>query len=98
MTVGRFHNKCALVTGAAGGIGQAIVSRLRAEGARLAVADRNTDNIDAEVCLPGDLTDPDYCDSLSVDAFDALGGLDILVKQCGVHYAWFRSLIPVTTT
>ena len=36
----RFENQCALVTGAAGGIGQAIVARLRKEGATVAVADR----------------------------------------------------------
>ncbi|MCY4039234.1 MAG: SDR family NAD(P)-dependent oxidoreductase, partial [Hyphomicrobiales bacterium] len=34
----RFSGKVALVTGAAGGIGAAIVKRLRAEGARVAVA------------------------------------------------------------
>ena len=34
----RFSGKTALVTGAAGGIGQAIVAGLRAEGARVATA------------------------------------------------------------
>ena len=35
----RFAGKKALVTGAAGGIGKAIVARLQAEGATVAAAD-----------------------------------------------------------
>ncbi len=74
----------ALVTGAAGGIGKSIVKRLSDAGASVAAADRQTEDTGCEVCLPGDLTDPDYCDSLPPQAAEALGGLDIVVNNAGV--------------
>jgi len=80
----RFLNKTALVTGAAGGIGQAIVKRLRSQGARVAVADLNTESLQAEAHLPGDLTDPQYCDRLPQATVDALGALDIVINNAGV--------------
>lgn len=78
------NGKSALVTGAAGGIGMALVQRLRDAGARVAVADRNVDGIRAEAHLPGDLLDPDYADGLPSAAASALGGLDIVINNAGV--------------
>ena len=80
----RFEGKRALVTGAAGGIGAAIVRMLRAEGARVAVADRDVSGVEAEAHLPGDLLDPAYADALPGAARAALGGLDIVVNNAGV--------------
>lgn len=80
----RFEGKAALVTGAAGGIGTAIVRLLGAEGARVAAADRDTGGIAAEAHLPGDLLNPAYADGLARAARDALGGLDIVVNNAGV--------------
>lgn len=80
----RFTGKTALVTGAAGGIGAAIVAMLRAEGARIAAADRDLGAIEAEVKLPGDLLDGAYADGLPQAACDALGRLDIVVNNAGV--------------
>ena len=79
-----FAGKRALVTWAAGGIGGSITSMLRSAGARVAVADRNTDGIDAEAHFPGDLTDPSYTNTLPVQAAEALGGLDILINNAGL--------------
>ena len=79
-----FAGKRALVTGAAGGIGESITSMLRSAGARVAVTDRNTDGIDAEAHFPGDLTDPSYTNTLPVQAAEALGGLDILINNAGL--------------
>lgn len=79
-----FTNKCALVTGAAGGIGTAIVNGLRAQGARVAVADKVVGDMDAEGYFPGDLLNPTYCDGLPERAFKALGGLDIVINNAGV--------------
>lgn len=78
------QGKCALVTGAAGGIGAAVVAALRARGARVAVADRDVAGIVAEAHLPGDLLDPAYADALPAAAHAALGGLDIVVNNAGV--------------
>lgn len=80
----RFVGKSALITGAAGGIGAAIVRQLRSEGARVAVADRDVAAIEAEVHLPGNLLDHSYTDALPDAAFRALGGLDIIVNNAGV--------------
>lgn len=80
----RFRGKAALVTGAAGGIGAAIVRQLRAEGARVAAADRDVAGMEADARLPGDLLDPAYADGLPKAAFDALGRLDIVVNNAGV--------------
>jgi len=79
-----FSGKCALVTGAAGGIGAAVVRALRARGAKLAVADRDTSGIEAEAHLPGNLLDGTYADGLPAAAAAALGGLDIVVNNAGV--------------
>lgn len=79
-----FMGKSALVTGAAGGIGGSLVRRLRAAGARVAVADRMVEGVDAEAHLPGDLLDAAYADALPKRAADALGGLDIVVNNAGV--------------
>ena len=80
----RFKGKAALVTGAAGGIGAAVVRALRAEGARVAVADRDTSWIEAEAHLDGNLLDPAYADGLAAAAEKALGRLDIVVNNAGV--------------
>ena len=80
----RFTGKTALVTGAAGGIGQAIVAGLRAEGARVAAADRDSSAIAADAHLDGDLLNPEYCDGLITAAVAALGSIDIIVNNAGV--------------
>jgi 2-keto-3-deoxy-L-fuconate dehydrogenase len=79
-----FQGKTALVTGAAGGIGAAIVRQLRSSGVRVAVADRDVAGIEAEVHLPGNLLEAFYADGLPHAAFTALGGLDIVVNNAGV--------------
>lgn len=80
----RFAGKTALVTGAAGGIGAAVVRMLRAEGARVAVADRDTNGVEAEAHLDGNLLDATYADGLPAAAMAALGRLDIVVNNAGV--------------
>lgn len=80
----RFEGKHALVTGAAGGIGAAIVRGLRAEGAHVAAADRDVAGVEADALLPGDLLDAAHADGLAEAARSALGGLDIVVNNAGV--------------
>ena len=76
--------KAALVTGAAGGIGAAVVRALRQQGVRVAVADRDTAGITAEAHLDGNLLEASYADGLPAAASAALGGLDIIVSNAGV--------------
>lgn len=80
----RLSGKTALVTGAAGGIGQAIVAGFRAEGARVAAADRDSSAIPADAHLDGDLLNPEYCDGLIAAAVAALESIDIIVNNAGV--------------
>ena len=80
----RFQGKRALVTGAAGGIGSALVASLRSEGALVAVADRQTQGLEAEVYLPGNLRDTAYVEALVSRAADGLNGLDMVFNNAGV--------------
>jgi NAD(P)-dependent dehydrogenase (short-subunit alcohol dehydrogenase family) len=82
--MGRFDDRVVLVTGAAGGIGASIVGKFRAEGARVAVADRDVSGIEAEAHLPGDLLQAAYADGLPAATVAALGRLDIVVNNAGV--------------
>jgi NAD(P)-dependent dehydrogenase (short-subunit alcohol dehydrogenase family) len=87
--------RTALVTGAGGGIGLAVVRRLARSGATVVVADISSEltGTAAEcaetsggraVSLPGDLASQSYCDSLPARAVEATGRLDILVNNAGV--------------
>jgi len=76
--------KKVLITGANGGIGRAIITRLKRAGALIAVTDLNVDNLNAEVCFNGNLTDKIFCNELPQKAQKALGGLDILINNAGV--------------
>lgn len=86
-----------LVTGAAGGIGRAIVERLASEDARIAAAD--LPGLDppalAETTLEGDVTHEVDAVRLVADASDELGGLDALVLAAGVHWVGPTHEMPV---
>jgi 3-oxoacyl-[acyl-carrier protein] reductase len=83
----------ALVTGASGGLGSAIVKALAGQGARLAVSGSNVEKLEAfrvslggdHVALPCNLSEGASVDQLVPRAVDALGGkLDILINNAGV--------------
>lgn len=80
----RFNGKKALVTGASGGIGTALVRALRNEGALVAASDRDCSAVQAEVAFDGDLLNQSFADGLAAEATSALGGLDIVVNNAGV--------------
>lgn len=77
-----FSGKRALVTGAAGGIGQAIVARLQKGGAIVCGTDRVEGAGDH--FITGDLTDSAFTDALPAKAADLMGGLDIVVNNAGI--------------
>ncbi len=78
------EGKKALVTGAAGVIGQAILAQLQAHGAVVCAADLSLNDSQADYKIAGDLTDSSYCDSLANNAYELMGGLDILVNNAGL--------------
>jgi 3-oxoacyl-[acyl-carrier protein] reductase len=83
----------ALVTGAARGIGLAVVRQLAQYGARVLATDideralqQAISEIPSALALPGDLTEAGFPDKLVSAACEQLGGLDILVNNAG--YTW----------
>lgn len=77
-----------LVTGAAGGIGDAVVRRLVAEEALVAAADLRAPDLGsgAAAALAADVTDALDAERLVAEAREGLGGLDALVLTAGIHY------------
>jgi len=80
----RFAGQVALVTGAAGGVGQAIVEALRAEGAKVIATDRPGTAIDADHVIEGDLLDFGFCDALPGQVCDLTGRLDVVCNNAGI--------------
>ncbi len=84
--------RCALVTGASGGIGGAIAKALHQAGAKLAISGTRRDALDALAgelgdgvqVLPCNLADPVETAALAGQAEEALGQLDILVNNAGL--------------
>jgi 3-oxoacyl-[acyl-carrier protein] reductase len=83
-----WHGVTALVTGGASGIGAATADRLAAEGARVAVLDRDVSAVGGRhVAVRADVTD-DASVRAGVDSAVAeLGGLDVLVNNAGTFGA-----------
>ncbi len=77
---GRFEGKRALVSGAAGGIGQAVVELLTDEGASVVGVDLRA----AEAVAPCDVSDPGSVATAVESAIGSLGGLDVLVNVAGI--------------
>ena len=75
-------NRKALVTGAARGIGRAIVKALHAEGVIVTGVDPQEAN--ADFSITGDLRDPAFCNALPTQATRLMGGLDIIVNNAGI--------------
>jgi NAD(P)-dependent dehydrogenase (short-subunit alcohol dehydrogenase family) len=91
---GKLAGKVALVTGGDSGIGRAVATLFAREGADVAIAYLPQEASDARVTrsaieaagrqcleLPGDLTQPTFCDALVARTLDEFGHLDILVSN-----------------
>jgi NAD(P)-dependent dehydrogenase (short-subunit alcohol dehydrogenase family) len=74
----------ALVIGASGAIGAAVVRLLAGRGVRVGATYRSR-RVDAEPAWQLDLTDADACARVVADAEAALGGLHTLVYAAGPH-------------
>ena len=88
----RHEGRVAIVTGAASGIGLAIAERLVADGARVAMADVDSDRLAAEgrriggaaLAIPADMTDEAAVFALFEQVDAALGTPDLVVNNAGV--------------
>lgn len=91
----RLLNKIAVVTGAAGGIGQAIIRKLLAEGARVVAADLSADAlkifndfpVDKLSTFRVDVTDYSQVEAMVKHAAKQFGQLDILINNAGIGLA-----------
>ncbi|MFC7625497.1 SDR family NAD(P)-dependent oxidoreductase [Microlunatus sp. GCM10028923] len=93
----RFAGRRVLVTGAARNIGLDIARRFLAEGAAVAVNDRDPDDVRAAVdglatdggtvlAAPADVADPAAIESMIDAVAGGLGGLDVLINNAAVQY------------
>ena len=84
--------KCALVTGASGGIGAEVARALHAAGATVGLSGTREAPLQALAeelgarahVLPCNLSDPEAIEALPKAATAAMGGLDILVNNAGI--------------
>ncbi len=94
--MGVLHDKVAIITGAANGIGRAIASRFAAEGARVVVSDMDTSHgeaLVAAIAASGGHAVFVRCD-VSIDsdmhmlfsrALDIYGGVHIMINNAGIE-------------
>jgi 3-oxoacyl-[acyl-carrier protein] reductase len=87
------QGKKALVTGATGGLGDAIARALHEAGASVAISGTRAEKLEElaselggerVAVLAANLSDADSVDALPGRVSDALGGLDVLVSNAGV--------------
>jgi len=84
--------KCALITGASGGIGGAIAHALHGAGATVALSGTRVEPLEALAAelgsrahvLPCNLSDADAVEALPKQAIEAMGAVDILVNNAGI--------------
>jgi NAD(P)-dependent dehydrogenase (short-subunit alcohol dehydrogenase family) len=95
--MGRFDDKVAIVTGAAGGIGEAYARALAAEGASVVVADLDADKGTAtatSIASAGggdaafvevDVSNPASTEAMAAATVDRFGGIDLLVNNAAIY-------------
>lgn len=98
--------RTAIVTGAAGGIGEAICTRLAGYGMKLVVTGRNPATLgslavrlrdmgaEVQECV-GDLSDMAFIESVIRSTCSAFGGIDVVINNAGVsHHCSFEEMTP----
>ncbi|MGV9802592.1 SDR family NAD(P)-dependent oxidoreductase [Mycobacterium sp. NPDC003449] len=93
--------KVAVVTGGAAGLGEGLVRRFAAEGARVMIGDVEKDRGaalaaefgDVAEFLPTDVSDPQQVTALVDAAVEHFGGLDVMVNNAGVSGTMHRRFL-----
>lgn len=98
-----YAGKTVVVTGAAGGLGQALCRRFAAAGAKIAALDYHGEAAEAlahklaadghdAIGLACDVTDMTACQSAIDRVAAAFGGIDVLVNNAGIsHFSYFAA-------
>ena len=93
----RFDDKIAIVTGAAGGIGEAYARALASEGANVVIADVDVDKgtaTAADIAAAGggdatfvrvDISDPESTEAMAAATVERFGGIDYLVNNAAIY-------------
>ncbi|MFK8016887.1 MAG: SDR family NAD(P)-dependent oxidoreductase, partial [Gammaproteobacteria bacterium] len=89
-----FAGRCAIVTGAANGIGRAIATSLLERDVRVVAVDRDEDDLasafdasDALRCVVVDVTADEAPTTIVNTAVEAFGGIDFLINNAGIAIA-----------
>ena len=93
---GRLEGRKALITGGDSGIGRAVAIAYMREGADVAINYVEDEQSDVDelkkffeadgkqlICIPGDVTNQEFCQQLISQSAEQLGGLDIIVSNAG---------------
>lgn len=88
---GRFDNRCAVITGGAGGLGKAAAARIIAEGGKVVLWDLNPEALESvaqEVGAAGfialDVSKLDEVSAAAKKSAEILGKIDILIASAGI--------------
>lgn len=91
---GRLNGKVVIVTGAAQGLGEALVHRLDKEGCKIVVADINyeaskkvADELKDAIAVKVDVTNEEEVEAMVQTALDKYGKLDLLVSNAAILIA-----------
>ena len=99
--VDELAGKVAIVTGGVSGLGRGMVERFVAEGARVVIADVETDRGEALATALGpnalfrrtDVSDPEQVATLVATAVGKFGGLHVMVNNAGVSGTMHRRFL-----
>lgn len=105
----KLKGRKALITGGDSGIGRAVAIAFAREGADVVINYLPSEEKDAAmtaqeikeagqkaVCIPGDITNEEFCNALVRQAVDALGSIDILVNNAA-EQQYVEELADLTT-
>lgn len=88
----RFNGGCAVITGAAGGVGGGLACKAAALGMRVVLADLDAAQLDRlaatlsteALVVPTDVADPAALEALADSAYERFGRVDLLFNNAGV--------------